>query len=69
MTEMFKMDNKNNQWHNFLDTSKNVPNAIEPKKTIDIQEQLRAKYPSTPFPRGIVRTFSDKQRKAIGQKV
>lgn len=58
--------NKNNEWLQHIEKGKEVPNAIKLKKKIDTKEQLKAKYPNMIFPtKRIVKTFSDKQRKAI----
>ena len=62
--------NDNNEWVQYIEKGKEVPNAIKSRKKIDTKEQLRKKYPDMPFPTDrIVRTFSDKQRKALSQKV
>jgi hypothetical protein len=59
---------KDNQWTEYLDEGKQVSRAIEPRETRDVQGALRAKYPNVPLPtHKRVRTFSDKQRKAIGR--
>ena len=64
------MDNKNNEWLQYIEKGKEAPNAIKLKKKIDTKEQLREKYPSVPFPTDrIVKTFSNKQTKAVkGEK-
>ena len=59
---------KDNQWVEYLEKGKETPRAIEPRETIDTQKALRAKYPSTPLPtHRLMRTVSDKQRKAINR--
>ena len=65
MSMMYNIE-KNNQWQEFLETGKNVPLAIKPKKKIDVQKALKAKYPSIPMPTyKATKVISAKQRRAI----
>ena len=58
--------NNENQWQAFLETGKNVPLAIKPKKKIDVQKAVKAKYPSIPMPTyKATKVISAKQRRAV----
>jgi hypothetical protein len=59
--------NEDNEFLKFLETGKDVSNAVKPRKAVDTQGLLRAKYPDKRIPNAnrIVKRISDKQRKAI----
>lgn len=61
------MDNQNNQWQDFLETGTDVTKAVNRKQIIDVDKDLRAKYPNIPIPSAdrIVRTISVKQQRGI----
>jgi len=58
--------NKDNEFLRYIEDGKDVPNAVKPKKFVDIKKALRTKYPGVPIPTGrAIRTVSDKQCRAI----
>lgn len=64
------MYNQDNEWIQYLEQGKEAPKAVQPRKGINTQEALRAKYPNTPLPsHRVMKTVSDKQRKAINRGV
>jgi len=59
--------NKSNQFVEFLETGKDIGNAVKAKEIIDVRKALRAKYPNVPIPSAdrIVRKISIKQQRGI----
>jgi hypothetical protein len=59
---------QDNQWLDYLETGRDVPRAVKPKQIIDVEKQLKAKYPGVPMPtpgRIIRPVISPKQERAI----
>lgn len=58
---------QDNQWQHFLETGETVPKAVKAKEIIDMDKQLRAKYPGVPIPSAdrIVGTISVKQQRGV----